>query len=446
MAVAAAALIALAATPGLAGQGSEPLAQRKAPRANSKLPSISFYIAKGETGVCGPGCDTWIAGEGSIETGAAARFKRVLRQAKGNLPLILSSPGGNVDEAIAIGRLLRERNMTVGVMRTVPKDCAGVADQACTKIRTSGRVAELTYEKMMCNSSCVFVLLGARKRLLDPHVQLGIHGVKVTFTNARGREFDASSRPELRGRERRSLAAVNDRLERYAREMTGRTDLIKASQLIPHERIKVLDRGDIFKFGIDDRDAGDSGWRFINEGGRPHVLDVVFHRHVVEGKPQGEAFALTGLTLTCVSDGRLLVSAKTLNAPSQFDLALNFGEDNVKLAPASSGERRSAVIPADAATRLWLAGDVALSVSGMNVKLDTERLKSAVSSLRETCLPAGTSSKMTDNEPSTPGPTLVNDLPASMRAAIAAAANGSRPIAGGRFQNSLRQTSRLLNS
>lgn len=394
MAVVAAALIALAATPGWAGPGSVLLAQKKAPAAKAKSLPISFYVAKGETGVCGPGCDTWIAGEGTIETGAAARFKRVLQQAKGNLPLLLSSPGGNVDEAIAIGRLLRQRNMTVGVMRTVPKDCAGASDQACTKIKASKRVVEaaLTPDKIMCNSSCVFVLLGATKRLLDPHVQLGIHGVKVTFTNARGREFDASSRPDLRGRERRSLAAVNDRLERYAREMTGRTDLIKASQLIPHERIKVLDRGDIFKFGIDNRDAGDSGWRFISDRGKPHVLDVVFHRHVVDGKPQGEAFALTGLTLSCVLDGRLLVSAKTLNAPSQFDLAFNFGEDSIRLVPASSGERRTAVIPADAATRLWLSRDVALSISGMNVKLDTERLKSAVGSLREICLPPGTSS------------------------------------------------------
>lgn len=396
--VAATALIALAATPGLAGPGSAPLAQKKSPAAKAKSPPISFYVAKGETGVCGPGCDTWIAGEGTIETGAAARFKRVLQQVKGNLPLLLSSPGGNVDEAIVIGRLLRERNMTVGVMRTVPKDCRdGVSDQACAKIKASKRVVEaaLTSDKIMCNSSCVFVLLGATKRLLDPHVQLGIHGVKVTFTNARGREFDASSRPDLRGRERRSLAAINDRLERYAREMTGRTDLIKASRLIPHERIKVLDRGDIFKFGIDNRDAGDSGWRFISDRGKPHVLDVVFHRHVVDGKPQGEAFALTGLTLSCVLDGRLLVSAKTLNAPSQFDLAFNFGEDSIRLVPASSGERRTAVIPADAATRLWLSRDVALSISGMNVKLDTERLKSAVGSLREMCLPPGTSSSST---------------------------------------------------
>jgi hypothetical protein len=213
--------------------------------------------------------------------------------------------------------------------------------------------------------------------------------------------------------------------------MTGRTDLIRASQLIPYERIKVLDRRDIFKFGIDDRDAGDSGWRFITDRGKPHALDVVFHRHVVDGKPQGDAFGLTGLTLSCMLDGRLQVSAQTLNEPSQFDLALNFGEDTINLALASSGERRSAVIPADAATRLWLSRDVALSISGMNVKLDTERLKRAVGSLREMCLPPGTSSKTTENEPSTPGPTLVNDLPASMRAAISAAASGSRPIVGG---------------
>src|SRR5262245_14002565 len=100
-----------------------------------------FYLAKGENGACGTDCNEWIAAEGQIETGSAQQLRTFLtRLGKRKLPIFFHSPGGNVTASLAIGRLLRERDMTAGVSETVPVGCAGANEQACRALKQSGQV------------------------------------------------------------------------------------------------------------------------------------------------------------------------------------------------------------------------------------------------------------------------------------------------------------------
>ena len=48
--------------------------------AGAFLPQLAIYAAKGPPDSCGPGCDRWIAIEGKIEPGAAARVERFFRE------------------------------------------------------------------------------------------------------------------------------------------------------------------------------------------------------------------------------------------------------------------------------------------------------------------------------------------------------------------------------
>src|SRR5690348_11508043 len=83
-------------------QPARPVAENAAP--------ISFTVVKGPPGACGPGCDRWIAAEGKIDAAAAVRFRRFLKQISDlSLPIYLHSPGGNLEQALAIGSMLRER-------------------------------------------------------------------------------------------------------------------------------------------------------------------------------------------------------------------------------------------------------------------------------------------------------------------------------------------------
>src|SRR5262249_38419106 len=103
-------------------------------------PPMVFYLAKGEPDSCGTGCDEWIAAEGQIDSGAAQRLRTALAGfGKRKLPIFFNSPGGLVNEAAAIGRLLHEREMTAGVSETIPAGCAVASAQACQALKRSGQ-------------------------------------------------------------------------------------------------------------------------------------------------------------------------------------------------------------------------------------------------------------------------------------------------------------------
>ena len=99
-----------------------------------------FYLAKGEPDACGQGCGEWIAAEGEFDPGAPQRLRSLLtRLGKRKLPIFFNSPGGLRQEAMSIGRMLRERQMTAGVSETIPADCAAPAAPACQALKRSGQ-------------------------------------------------------------------------------------------------------------------------------------------------------------------------------------------------------------------------------------------------------------------------------------------------------------------
>ena len=103
---------------------------------------MQFYVVKGAPDACGRGCDSWIAIEGKIDFGAAARFRRFFARVRTrNLPLYFHSPGGNVDQAVAMGTLLREKPVVARVGRTVVSECGFEAQdgEACLRLKQSGR-------------------------------------------------------------------------------------------------------------------------------------------------------------------------------------------------------------------------------------------------------------------------------------------------------------------
>src|SRR2546430_3595839 len=102
------------------GSGSAAVRRGGARPPRGVPPPMVFYVVKGAADACGRGCDSWIAVEGQVDSAAAPRFKKFLQRI-GNrkLPLYFHSPGGNLDQALAMGAMLRERQATARVARTV---------------------------------------------------------------------------------------------------------------------------------------------------------------------------------------------------------------------------------------------------------------------------------------------------------------------------------------
>jgi len=154
-----------------------------------KIPPIIFYLAKGEQNSCGQGCSEWIAAEGRIDRGAAQRLRGLLtRLGKRKLPIFFHSPGGLIEEGMAIGRLLREQEMTAAVSRTIPTACVAGRDDACRALKRSGQplVAEL-WNVSICHSACGYALVGAKVRQVPAGARFGVHAPWWVRTYANGR-------------------------------------------------------------------------------------------------------------------------------------------------------------------------------------------------------------------------------------------------------------------
>ncbi len=109
-------------------------------------PKLIIYLAKGRADSCGPGCDRWIAVEGEVDSGAAARIRRFLSNVKDTQrPIYFHSPGGSVEQSFAIGRLLRSRKAIARVGRTIVTACVAGSqvDDDCLKIKNGATKARL---------------------------------------------------------------------------------------------------------------------------------------------------------------------------------------------------------------------------------------------------------------------------------------------------------------
>lgn len=137
----------------LAVGAQAPVARKADLQAKLARQALTFFVARGPEDSCGPGCRDWIAADGQFDEGSAARFRAFLARVKpGRLPVFFNSNGGLQEEAMAIGRILRERGMRAGVVGdavdlifdvtpTRPFACRGSirsCERACS-IRLAGR-------------------------------------------------------------------------------------------------------------------------------------------------------------------------------------------------------------------------------------------------------------------------------------------------------------------
>jgi hypothetical protein len=253
--------------------------------ANAALTApIEFYVAHGDANACGPGCSDWIAAQGKIDAGAADRFRQLLKTL-GNRrpPIYFHSPGGKVNDAMELGRLFRDKKFAVSVGQTVPLGCGSDKQSvdACAARKRAGQAveADISPTAYACNSSCVYALAGGAVRLVPPWVKLGIHDIGIDPNTSMPRGVSVTMVMRL----------SHARLRSYLRAMGIDDALFSAVVATPNESIKLLQRDDIVRFGVDRREFGESAWRFLDEP-TPKIRKFFFARtdgdqpHYVDGE------------------------------------------------------------------------------------------------------------------------------------------------------------------
>lgn len=260
------------APPAAAQTPPAPATTQFAPQDRTVGRPMVFYQAHGDKDACGPGCSEWIAAEGEIVLGSGNQLQRLLVRLNGaRLPIFFDSPGGRVWTSIALGQVIRARQFTVSVGRTIPLDCDpdATGEKSCAAKISAGEPieAELDPGAAICNSGCVVALAGGAVRLIPPGVTLGIHdvGLAPSHPNWRTEVVDAE------------LRAARARLQNYFRAMGIDSQLLAEAFAIPNSSVERLSRDDAAHFGLDRREFGETVWRFLDKP-TPTIKKVFFAR------------------------------------------------------------------------------------------------------------------------------------------------------------------------
>src|SRR5262245_2777240 len=289
---------------GAQAQDAQPPAKASPPRSEkivTERAPLLLYVARGEEDACGDGCGEWVVADGCFGQGSAQRFRTFLKSLSGRkLPVYFHSPGGLQSEALAIGRLMREREMTAGVAKTVPAGCPvnnppdGQVDKACEKLKRSSQkvTAELRAMDANCNSACVYALIGAKVRHVPPGAILGVHASKLVRVARDGRVKTVA------WEEKAQLARFNGELRHYVKRMGISSELFELAGKVAHEKIHRLSRDEIARFGIDDRAFQETHWTLSEKPPQP---PAVFKLLAEARGPDHKEFRLSIIRLTCAN-------------------------------------------------------------------------------------------------------------------------------------------------
>lgn len=236
-------------------------------------PKLVIYLAKGAANSCGPGCDRWIAVEGEVDAGAAARIRRFLATVKDTQrPIYFHSPGGAVEPSFVIGRLLRSRKAIARVGRTIVAACAAGTqiDAACLKIKNgSGEIeADLKTRNAMCNSACGYLFLGATTREVAPDAAVAVHNSKLKLV------LHGNPSPQAVADFReRSMAKADRERAAFVTGMGIKSELVDLIRTVKFESLHVLTRPELYRFGIDTRAFSETPW-MLETAARPYARKI----------------------------------------------------------------------------------------------------------------------------------------------------------------------------
>jgi hypothetical protein len=276
---------------------------------------LVLFLATGGPNACGPGCSQWIAAQGNFDDKSDERFRAFLaRVQRYDLPVYFSSKGGLVGNGMKIAGILREHRMTVGVGRTIPKGCRDEVypGQPCRRQieKKSEHQARLITKAVRCASACIYALMGGAVRRFAPDVILGVH--------ASGYRDESLHSPQM--------SARVQLLKRYSVEMGVDPGLIDATFKVPQDRVHILSRGEIAKYGLETK-AFETSW-FIDRSQDGRVQAVKAWTYPVRGNET--QFTTVTLRVGCISDNQIQLVLRRERLPRQPDrfaaFEIDFGE------------------------------------------------------------------------------------------------------------------------
>lgn len=150
-------------------------------------PAMRFVVVRSSAQGCEPNCPEWISAEGTIEASTPALLKRTLKMlGRRQLPIVVNSPGGNVDAALQLGRMIRKAKLDIGVGATIFYGCQPQMKNCRDNDGKGAAYFGLAYAAgAMCNSACPLMFAGGTRRVVGEWAYLGVHQITTTFRRER---------------------------------------------------------------------------------------------------------------------------------------------------------------------------------------------------------------------------------------------------------------------
>jgi hypothetical protein len=251
----------------------------------------------------------------------------------------------------------------------------------------------------MCNSACSYLFLGATTREVAPDAALAVHSSKLTLV-VRGHPP-----PELVAAYReRSMAKADRERASFIQAMGISRDLNNLIKTVKFENLHVLQRPELYRFGIDTRTLAETDWTLDNAA-RPYIRKIVLAR-----KNDGGSFRTMEWRLYCENKDRarlIFVQEFDKDAASTSSVVLMAGSEKpvtFGTVPARMGtyEAWSGTIASGAIKSMLAAprlqiGEGTLTPDGKTnqeiLDIGTTGLEPAWSRLFESCPAAPTNEK-----------------------------------------------------
>ena len=246
----------------------EAATKKKTKESKPSQPSMTFTLVRSDAASCEPSCPQWIAAEGKIVGSSASQFRQFLKKiGKARYPVIITSPGGDVESALAIGNMIRERKMDVAVGWTVYAGCAP-SDKKCKLPKASKGVyrgAPMT-SRSYCVSACPFILAAGQRRVAGSGSYVGVHQITTQPISQRVRYYETYrivngkkkilnrkivSRKNIVGKTTTKIAKPFDRkLHAYLKKMGVNGSMLDLLQLAPPSAMHELTAADMKSIGL----------------------------------------------------------------------------------------------------------------------------------------------------------------------------------------------------
>jgi hypothetical protein len=183
--------------------------------------AMIFYVAHGAANACGQGCSDWIAAEGTVQWDTHKRLIAILdRQAGHKLPIVIHTSGeSNLNVAVSLGRILRDRGFDTTEGTTDVDTCSGKSEAECFALKRPGGPldAKMNLSEPRCDLACVLILSGGVHRGLPPTTRMILTGMAIRNRLA----------PNVSDEHRESLTArFGEQFRVYLREMGVDTEML----------------------------------------------------------------------------------------------------------------------------------------------------------------------------------------------------------------------------